>query len=1015
MSDNTAPFSNDRLRDVLAAVASGEAAAASQQQPYTQYSVAGGNANRGSGSEHFSTAYADDGYGSNVATCGPSLDPTPMRGGIMGNPHLYYPQNVMPSVALTGLSAVGASISPLGPVGSHSGRSSHPSCSNPNSPPEGATNRHSPNGVIRAIPMGGGLAEARSSSSKSSDAAALLASGGNVIAYAAGSGTYYLQHNGSNPSQTVGLPSSSSGSSNTQVAFVSSNSTNQLAQMMQQQAGMTVSSNPAAYTSPHSPLSMANASTSVLGSTTPAQWSTAGMSPLQHMMPQRAAAPPMHAMPSSHAFQQLQQPTYYNETGHQPYTHTYMYPQYDRAELSGAYAPAMYPTHPPNYQHFNQPPSTYAPPYPPSVPPPTAQPWYNPQQQPYGASGTPLHHSHNHTSASSITPGKSTLESTPTTNSDPMLHGSGVDGAAFDDPECLTPLLPSPPPGAGKARVVLLDDGKLKDIIVPCDATPSRHPFKVRTGAARFMFNPYRTMQSLNGEKALADNVSVVAAPTSRPSVAQLDEDDDDDGVVAAADALAGSDNEEASAPILRQGTYAAPTSPQPTLHTAPPSTTSALTSPLTHAPPQTTATTVMPDASAEGDNDNEESLNAAALANGITNEMRVASKGKIVYAAVRFKYTHGVYFVNEKIRPDIAIGDMVVVEGDRGTNIGMVMEDATADVLQELEAERGSNDQKTTEFLPVLHASSNKDRKKFYQARRREGGAASIVQRIVEDLGLPIQVCDAEFQCDFQKLFVFYRLKEAEAENVTLDLRELQKDLFKQYRCRIWLLNWYTELTVHYPQALMGAAHGRQTVIDGLLQPPTVTSALRVPPPLSDGNTNTNVSTGRKSGAKGSGMPPHQSNMYTNKNAVTTEANTRPPQTIRQALNSGNHKSVARKGLLQTMPPKPPSPFAPAAPSPNGHVYPVAIMPSFNGHNYPTTQHAADSNANTSTMYSPSSYGVSGTGTPSTMRMSSHHSSPHYPRGPNPQQPPLHPPTPLGRDGTPVGSNYMYNRAHHQ
>ena len=412
-------------------------------------------------------------------------------------------------------------------------------------------------------------------------------------------------------------------------------------------------------------------------------------------------------------------------------------------------------------------------------------------------------------------------------------------------------------------------------------------------------------------------------------------------------------------------------------------------------------------------------------MANGITEEHRAATRGRIAYAAVRFKYTHGVFFVDEKIRADIAVGDMVVVEGDRGTNIGMIMEDATADVEREIaEAEAlaarmrsdlkisngdgddaaavgeesvdkaeasaataetsstaNPNDMSTRSaigqsgstsitasqqpnnarrgnkkkgssaasndpvprFLRVLHNSSNKDRKKFYQARRREGGAASIVQRIIEDLGLPIHVCDAEFQCDFQKLFVFYRVKYSEASNATLDLRDLQRDLFRQYRCRIWLLNWYTELSLHYPQALLGAAHGRQSIVNGVLEPPLVTAALRVPPPMGSAEAASGGAGGAAAGgadvagaskrprgaADAAAMAPSGAVGIPPQAVPTAGGGINMNQALRQAVNSGAHKSIARKGLYKTLP-KPMVPFNPVtAPSPGGHTYPNAIVPS--------------------------------------------------------------------------------------
>jgi len=77
-----------------------------------------------------------------------------------------------------------------------------------------------------------------------------------------------------------------------------------------------------------------------------------------------------------------------------------------------------------------------------------------------------------------------------------------------------------------------------------------------------------------------------------------------------------------------------------------------------------------------------------------------------------------------------------------------------------------------------------------------KEKRVASSVQKQSESLGLGIRIVDVEFQMDMNKLTIFF------ASKCFVDFRKLQRALFREYRCRIWLVNW-AEVREYAPVAV--------------------------------------------------------------------------------------------------------------------------------------------------------------------------------------------------------------------
>jgi len=137
-------------------------------------------------------------------------------------------------------------------------------------------------------------------------------------------------------------------------------------------------------------------------------------------------------------------------------------------------------------------------------------------------------------------------------------------------------------------------------------------------------------------------------------------------------------------------------------------------------------------------------------------------------YVIVHFKHESVTFLAPFRI----STGDLVVVEGARGENIGIVRE-----IFVE----------KPSYAVPykVLRRATDKDREVLASQRQREAATIKTTQGLVESLGLRAIIEDAEYQFDLNKLTIFVRRP---SKNAFVDFRKLQRGLFREFRCRIWL-----------------------------------------------------------------------------------------------------------------------------------------------------------------------------------------------------------------------------------
>ncbi|KAI8820241.1 PSP1 C-terminal conserved region-domain-containing protein [Fimicolochytrium jonesii] len=134
--------------------------------------------------------------------------------------------------------------------------------------------------------------------------------------------------------------------------------------------------------------------------------------------------------------------------------------------------------------------------------------------------------------------------------------------------------------------------------------------------------------------------------------------------------------------------------------------------------------------------------------------------------------------------------GDLVIVEADRGKDLGKIIHDNVLNVqqLQMFQAQ-------FAESLPDSHNPSKEVHpKRIYRAAvpaevtmlvsksQDEAKAVAVCQTKIRQKKLPMEVVDAEYQWDRRKLTFYF------VADRRIDFRELVRELFKLYKTRIWM-----------------------------------------------------------------------------------------------------------------------------------------------------------------------------------------------------------------------------------
>jgi len=137
----------------------------------------------------------------------------------------------------------------------------------------------------------------------------------------------------------------------------------------------------------------------------------------------------------------------------------------------------------------------------------------------------------------------------------------------------------------------------------------------------------------------------------------------------------------------------------------------------------------------------------------------------------VKFKGSRKEYFFNtyyHSLKPT----DYVIIQADRGEDIGLLSKKITVEV----------NFEETSKPRSILRRASDEDMVKYREIHERETKHKAEVEELIRKHGLMMKVVDIEWQFDGNRMTIFF------TADHRVDFRELVKELAAQYKTRIEL-----------------------------------------------------------------------------------------------------------------------------------------------------------------------------------------------------------------------------------
>lgn len=142
----------------------------------------------------------------------------------------------------------------------------------------------------------------------------------------------------------------------------------------------------------------------------------------------------------------------------------------------------------------------------------------------------------------------------------------------------------------------------------------------------------------------------------------------------------------------------------------------------------------------------------------------------------VRFKNTRKLFFKNANALPLIT-GDYVVVESDRGFDVGQI---SLGGIMARLQMRKRKVRADSDRVKKIYRKATKEDVEKLFKAREREQHTLVRTREIIRDLDLDMKLSDVEYQGDNTKAIFYY------IADTRVDFRELIKRLANEFRVRV-------------------------------------------------------------------------------------------------------------------------------------------------------------------------------------------------------------------------------------
>ncbi|KAF9180758.1 hypothetical protein BGZ50_006013 [Haplosporangium sp. Z 11] len=151
-------------------------------------------------------------------------------------------------------------------------------------------------------------------------------------------------------------------------------------------------------------------------------------------------------------------------------------------------------------------------------------------------------------------------------------------------------------------------------------------------------------------------------------------------------------------------------------------------------------------------------------------------------------------FYVADNSGLELKRGDLVMVEADRGKDLGKITNDSIMPhQIQELQKrhaetaalaaqQEGARAPKEIHPKRIFRPAHPSEIAQLVNKNQDEINAMKVCQTKVRQKKLPMEVVDAEYQWDRRKLTFYFQAEHR------IDFRELVRDLFKIYKTRIWM-----------------------------------------------------------------------------------------------------------------------------------------------------------------------------------------------------------------------------------
>jgi cell fate regulator YaaT (PSP1 superfamily) len=157
------------------------------------------------------------------------------------------------------------------------------------------------------------------------------------------------------------------------------------------------------------------------------------------------------------------------------------------------------------------------------------------------------------------------------------------------------------------------------------------------------------------------------------------------------------------------------------------------------------------------------------------------------------------VFFIPDSSTLTVKVGDLVIVDADRGRDLGKVVKDhVTSEEAGLLKLRRHQEQQAILQHNPsagappatpgitmpkqILRYAQANEIQQIGSKQADEEKAVAMCVHKVQEKGLDMSVLDAEYQWDRRKLTFFY------SASHRIDFRDLVRELFRIYKTRIWM-----------------------------------------------------------------------------------------------------------------------------------------------------------------------------------------------------------------------------------